>query len=122
MARFPDATPILKWCDFELHGSKVEIKECMQNAMGRYYFKLEHHDQLVDEQGMYFFALKRKKPNQEPKIHHIKWMPACIVTYDEDKIEQIRNHATHYEWVETFRIHWKQIWPELLNNGTIGTR
>ena len=117
MARFPECIPVLNWYDFEYRSMKVDIKECIKNSWGRYYFFVEHHDKLVEERGMYWFALKKKIQHSEPILTHFKWMPAVGIQYTEEIVEVWRRHTTNYEDKEAFRISWKEIWPELIPNG-----
>ena len=120
MRIYPQAEPVLDWCDFKIEKVYVDVKECFQNSWGRYHFFFEYHQQLVDSGGLYFFALKRRIQNSNPRLlDHIKWIPACTIQIDEDSdsIETVRSHKTGYEWREQFRIHWKEIWPELIPNG-----
>jgi len=98
---------------------KVDAKECIRNAGGRYFFLVDHHDKLVEERGMYWIALKTRKPYREPILANLKWVPAVCITYTDEMVG-ITNRTRDYEDKEYFRISWKQIWPELLPNGKNG--
>ncbi len=107
MQLYPDAEFIDGWCDFWLYNCYIEVKDCFRGKMGRYYIFLEHHEQLIESVGMYFFVLKKKVQNSTPIIHHVKWMPACAITYDEDHIETRGGR-------DQFRIPWRKIWPDVM--------
>ena len=119
---YPSATPILDWCDFQCNDAFIDVKECIKNSWGRYHFFVDYHDKLVDEGGFYFFVLKRRVPNSNPRILQVKWVPALAINYDEAMIEQYQSSRRGYEIVETFRVAWRKIWPELLNGAKNGTR
>lgn len=114
MARFPHSVPVLDWYDFEIGSTKVDVKECVKNSWGRYHFFVDHHEQLLADGGVYWFALKRRIPNSDPVLIGFKWMPAACITYNEGEIEQWSRHTTQYQMKEVFRKHWKIIWPELV--------
>ncbi len=111
---YPDAVYVDTWYDFDFTGTKVEVKDCFR-PKGRYVVFMYHHEQLMEENGWYFFVLKRRSPNGKgpPTIQYVKWVPATGIYAYKYGVRSRKSHLDEYIEREVFDIPWKAMWTDV---------
>lgn len=116
--RYPDAQlqPYNAPYDFDWRGTPVEVKDCIKRTRGRFVIKPRNHEVLCAASGYYYFVLKKKLNSGREVVSDCKFVPANMVSIDEDRI-RVETHVKHFNYTatkEVFDLHWREVFEGCL--------